>query len=266
MKAPFMNSVKRLQKLEYYAVALATMFCVVNICMTEQKQLRFERVNIYMFSVLSIINILIAMFMMGWVFLRFRKFSINKEVKVTIQRRYIEYLLVFCLLEFPVLFFTRPVYHWQRPKYDGHTTSEPFFAGGTDFVEKKLEICVLYFGVIIAMGRLRDPLVWDKFKLIMTSLFCCRCAKNSSADNIRPAENFLNASLNTELVITILRGIQILAAGSADSIDNMSEKDVCLINQTATIHLEKFKLQTGKGAGNTFFDVRKNRIGSINRP
>lgn len=40
---------------------------------------------------------------------------------------------------------------------------------------------------------------------------------------------FLTASLNTELVITILKGIQILAATSADTADNIGERDVTSI-------------------------------------
>jgi hypothetical protein len=49
---------------------------------------------------------------------------------------------------------------------------------------------------------------------------------------------FLTTSLNTELVVTILKGITILAAGSSDNTDNMTESDMLKIRQSATIEIE----------------------------
>ena len=40
---------------------------------------------------------------------------------------------------------------------------------------------------------------------------------------------FLTTSLNTELVLTTLKGITILAAGSSDSTDNMNEQEMLMI-------------------------------------
>lgn len=46
---------------------------------------------------------------------------------------------------------------------------------------------------------------------------------------------FLKTSLNTELVITILKGIVILAASSSDNIDHMDDADMYRIKQVQTI-------------------------------
>ena len=54
---------------------------------------------------------------------------------------------------------------------------------------------------------------------------------------------FLKTSLNTELVITILKGILILAASSSDKIDHMGDQDMYRIKQTTTIELEKIKVK-----------------------
>ena len=54
---------------------------------------------------------------------------------------------------------------------------------------------------------------------------------------------FLKSSLNTELVITILKGIVILAASSSDNIDHMDDQDMYRILQTTTIELEKIKVK-----------------------
>ena len=53
---------------------------------------------------------------------------------------------------------------------------------------------------------------------------------------------FLKTSLNTELVITILKGITILAACSSDKIDHMDDSDMYRIKQTTTIELSKVKI------------------------
>ena len=54
---------------------------------------------------------------------------------------------------------------------------------------------------------------------------------------------FLKTSLNTELVITILKGIVILAASSSDNIDHMDDADMYRIKQVQTIELEKIKVK-----------------------
>lgn len=52
--------------------------------------------------------------------------------------------------------------------------------------------------------------------------------------------------MNTELVVTILKGITILAAGSSDNTDNMTESDMLKIRQTATIEIDKIRIQNAK--------------------
>ena len=54
---------------------------------------------------------------------------------------------------------------------------------------------------------------------------------------------FLKTSLNTELVLTILKGILILGASSSDMIDNMDDSVMYRITQTQTIELEKNKIK-----------------------
>lgn len=56
----------------------------------------------------------------------------------------------------------------------------------------------------------------------------------------------MTTSLNTELVVTILKGITILAASSSDSTDNMSEKDMLKIRQTTKIEIDSMKIYNAK--------------------
>ena len=53
---------------------------------------------------------------------------------------------------------------------------------------------------------------------------------------------FLKTSLNTELVISILKGILILAASSSDKNDHMDDNDMYRIKQTTTIVMQEMKI------------------------
>ena len=53
---------------------------------------------------------------------------------------------------------------------------------------------------------------------------------------------FLKTSLNTELVISILKGILILAASSSDKNDHMDDNDMYQIKQTTTIVMQEMKI------------------------
>ena len=70
---------------------------------------------------------------------------------------------------------------------------------------------------------------------------------------------FLKTSLNTELVITILKGIVILAASSSDNIDHMEDADMYRIKQEQVIELEKIKI---KDAGQYEIDEKGNQNNS----
>ena len=86
-----------------------------------------------------------------------------------------------------------------------------------------MEVIVLYSGILIAVQRFRDPLTLNKFKFIIN---CCKKQDKKETQRAMNESNlntFLKTSLNTELVVTILKGITILAAGSSDITDNMKE-------------------------------------------
>ena len=63
---------------------------------------------------------------------------------------------------------------------------------------------------------------------------------------------FLRSTLNTELVISILKGITILAATSSDNVDNIADSDMLKVRQTVTIEIKKFKIRDAEK-----FDVQQ---------
>lgn len=77
----------------------------------------------------------------------------------------------------------------------------------------------------------------------------CRLPDKQEVDEALKAANlntFLTTSLNTEMVVTILKGITILAASSSDSIDNMKENDIFKVKQSANIEIGQIKILNPK--------------------
>lgn len=71
---------------------------------------------------------------------------------------------------------------------------------------------------------------------------CRKHRTNKIPINAATLNTFLTTSLNTELVVTILKGITVLAAGSSDSADNMNEGDMLKVRQSSTIEIDKIRI------------------------
>jgi hypothetical protein len=117
---------------------------------------------------------------------------------------------------------------------------------GVNFDLKSVaSVIVLFSGVIIAIQRLRDRLIFDKLASILTCICCCR-SYNTKVSKEANLNTFLATSLNTELVVTILKGITILAAGSSDITDNMNEQEMLMVQQIAKIKIDQIKIKNAK--------------------
>ena len=78
---------------------------------------------------------------------------------------------------------------------------------------------------------MRDRLLRVKLYNMYMKVTCrvSKCIKFDEFEKIvqqTALNTFLKTSLNTELVITILKGITILAASSSDKIDHMDDADM----------------------------------------
>ena len=108
--------------------------------------------------------------------------------------------------------------------------------GATRYINVWYGSIITIFGLVVALSRLRDNIVRAKMTNIWYQ-FTCRRRKMIKFDQFEKivAESqmntFLKTSLNTELVITILKGIVILAASSSDNIDHMDDADMDRIKQ-----------------------------------
>ena len=57
---------------------------------------------------------------------------------------------------------------------------------------------------------------------------------------------FLATSLNTEIVLAILKGVCTLAGGSSDNQDHLNERDLFKISQTSKIRIDSITILNAK--------------------
>jgi hypothetical protein len=88
-------------------------------------------------------------------------------------------------------------------------------------------------------------LVSDKLKTICCCIRCCKRKLNKKSGEAN-LNTFLTTSLNTELVVTILKGITILAASTSDITDNMKEQEMLMVQQTANIKIDQIRIMNAK--------------------
>ena len=127
--------------------------------------------------------------------------------------------MTFAALEIWIVWATKPYF-----RYDKNAGEGGGYVGNTKYVETWYFSAISVFGVIIALSRLRDRLLRHKLHHIWLSMSCQSHKKEPFYFIDRLYEKtklnaFLKTSLNTELVITILKGISILAASASDNVD-----------------------------------------------
>lgn len=168
---------------------------------------------------ISLANCVFATYIVIWLTNRFKKPGMSGGVKREIRSRYVEYVVLYAVFNWPICALTKPSFRYMP--------SIGMYLGGTSYIgvhldfKSCLSVFILFSGFLIALQRLRDRLVAAKVKRILS----CGCCKKDRLSAIVMQEanlnTFLTTSLNTELVVTILKGITILAAGSSDNTDNM---------------------------------------------
>ena len=153
---------------------------------------------------------------MIFVVTRFRRHSISQSIKKQIRKRYMEFVILFAVLEIWIVWATQPTF-----RFDSHRNG---YVGSTKYIEEWYFPIITLFGAVIALSRLRDRLLRYKVKYVWLGVSCQAHKKKEFHHLDRLVETsklnaFLKTSLNTELVITILKGIQILAASASDNVD-----------------------------------------------
>jgi len=146
--------------------------------------------------------------------------------------------------------FSWPICEWTKPSYRYNEEYDKY-VGSTSLINSWYGLLASIFGFLVALSRMRDKLLRVKIYNIWMTMTCRQKKKVKFVEFEKIVQKtklntFLKTSLNTELVITILKGILILAASSADKIDHMEDNDMYQIKQTQTIELQKIKISDAK--------------------
>ena len=171
---------------------------------------------------------------MVWLTFRFKKPGMSGSIKKEIRARYVEYVVLYAMFSWPICHLTKPSYRY--------IPTANAYLGGTIFAHNYLEAITLLSGFFIAASRMRDRLLQQKTRNVFMRMTCRKHRTNKIPINAATLNTFLTKSLNTELVVTILKGITVLAAGSSDSADNMNEGDMLKVRQSSTIEIDKIRI------------------------
>lgn len=228
---PFKPSEKRIAKYVAISVFLAVLFSYVGLKLTINTNKYLAQWNLRLYQTISLCNCIFACYRMIWISIRLKKPGVSGAIRREFRGRYIEYMCIYTIFSWPLCYITKPSYRY--------VATLNAFIGGTSFVSNDMYgyMIVLLSGVILASSRLRDRLTVQILKNLGLWI-TCRLPDKKKVDEAMKAANlntFLTTSLNTEVVVTILKGITILAAASSDSVDNMKESDMLKIKQSANI-------------------------------
>ena len=217
---PFSSSEKRVKKYMIISILMSFTLASIGLSMTKAQIYWVSELNFRLYQSIALINLFVAVLVMVLVLIRFRKKKMNENIKKQIQQRYLEFVVLLAIFAWPICLVTKPSYRYNDD-YE-------LYVGGTKFIQKWYTWLVCLFGFLVALSRLRDRLLRVKFYNMWMRL-TCRLNKQVKFDKFEEIvqkaalNTFLKTSLNTELVITILKGIVILAASSSDKIDHMDD-------------------------------------------
>jgi hypothetical protein len=217
---PFKNLTKKVKKMLITALLISFILAIIGLIETRDMDQDKAKNSDYLFWIMTIFNIFFALIAMAFVYARLNKGGMSSELKSQISRRYLEFVIIFVILSWPINNLFRPEY-----KYN---SSIRIYQAGTNYATGyKTPICG--FGIIMAISRLRDPLIRIKTMNIWMNITCRSQSIKEDINKELKKTNlnaFLRSTLNTELVISILKGITILAATSSDNVDNIADSDM----------------------------------------
>jgi len=216
LSSPFSSTKSRERNILVSTIVLSFLLAAGGMYLTKSKVDFISDLNLLVYEYFAFGNIFLSVIILIFVRIRLQRPGMSGNLKQQISRRYLEFVMVFAIFSWPICYFTKPTYKWSN-EYQT-------FWGGTKYVANWNAI-VFLSGIVVAITRIRDPLILEKIKLL--SCFKKKDSSELEKQVIKTDLNaFLKTSLNTELVISILKGITILAATSSENVDHLPESDM----------------------------------------
>ena len=107
LKNPFSSSEARVKKMTTASITSAFFLSAMCLTLTLTRDPDWCNLNNYLFVAIAIINILLGIIIMVFVVITFRTKGMSKEIKKSIQKRYLEFITVYILLEGPFIFYPK---------------------------------------------------------------------------------------------------------------------------------------------------------------
>ena len=122
LKNPFTSTEARIKKLTILTVILSITFSGIGLRLTLSKEKLLSSLNLILFILITLWNFCLGIIIMSFVFYRFRTKGMSKQIKQSIQKRYLEFIIVYCLLEGPFIYHAKPHFEYQfvNEKYKGY--------------------------------------------------------------------------------------------------------------------------------------------------
>lgn len=113
LRNPFANSDKRVKKLILIAMMLALVLGTISLYLTSSKTALVAQFNYYMLVLVFWPGIIVALFVMLLIVWRLRKKGMNKLIKKSIRKRYLEFVLLLSLCSWWMQLVMKPSYRYE---------------------------------------------------------------------------------------------------------------------------------------------------------
>ena len=113
LRNPFANSDKRVKKLILIAMMLALVLGTISLYLTSSKTALVAQFNYYMLVLVFWPVIIVALFIMLLIVWRLRKKGMNKRIKKSIRKRYLEFVLLLSLCSWWMQLVMKPSYRYE---------------------------------------------------------------------------------------------------------------------------------------------------------
>ena len=111
---PFKNLTKKVKKMLIAAVIISLTFAIIGFHETRDIDEDRAKNSDYLFWIMTIFNICFALIAMAFVYARLKKGGMSSELKSQISRRYLEFVVVFVILSWPINNLLRPEYKYDK--------------------------------------------------------------------------------------------------------------------------------------------------------
>ena len=171
LKNPFNSTEARIKRMTSFTILMALILSGSGLILTLAKDPDWAVANVWLFTGISSCNIALGIVIMIFVVITFRTKGMSKEIKKSIQKRYLEFIVVYSVLEGPFIFFSMPELNYEAHKH--------LYRGKTRYINEWYAFAVTLFGFGIAISRMRDKILFVKLKNIWFHCTCRRHRKTS---------------------------------------------------------------------------------------